>query len=52
MKTYIIINTTEVGLVNYKYDNILELKRIDTNDLPKSRRSKISEWTKIIKNGR
>ena len=44
--------TTEVGLVNYKYDNILELKRIDTNDLPKSRRSKISEWTKIIKNGR
>jgi peptidoglycan/xylan/chitin deacetylase (PgdA/CDA1 family) len=44
--------TTEVGLVDYSNDNILKLKRIDTNDLPKISRSKTSKWTDIIKNGR
>ena len=42
--------TTELGLVNCD-NNMLELPRIDTNDLPKINTSKPSKWTEIIKNG-
>lgn len=42
--------TTKVGLVDNCINNILELPRIDTNDLPKTKKANISEWTnKVIK---
>jgi peptidoglycan/xylan/chitin deacetylase (PgdA/CDA1 family) len=42
--------TTKVGLVNNTINNILELPRIDTNDLPQKKKAKISKWTnKVIK---
>jgi peptidoglycan/xylan/chitin deacetylase (PgdA/CDA1 family) len=37
--------TTKVGLVDKSINNILELPRIDTNDLPKTKKANISEWT-------
>ena len=42
--------TTKVGLVDNCINNILELPRIDTNDLPKTKKATISEWTnKVVK---
>ena len=42
--------TTKVGLVDNGINNILELPRIDTNDLPKTKKANIAEWTnKAIK---
>ena len=42
--------TIEVGLINCE-KNMLELLRVDTNDLPKLNTSKISKWIEIVKNG-
>ena len=39
--------TTRVGLVDNSINNILELPRIDTNDLPKTKKLNIPEWTKM-----
>ena len=40
--------TTKLGIVGFDRENILELPRLDTNDLPKKNNSKLSYWTKKI----
>ncbi len=42
--------TTKVGLVDDSVKDILDLPRLDTNDLPKKNITKISHWTKKIIN--
>ena len=40
--------TTKVGIVESNNHDILELPRLDTNDLPNKKKSNISYWTKKI----
>ena len=44
--------TCDVGIFNPLMSNILELPRLDTNDMPKNKNASIIDWTKkIIENG-
>jgi len=40
--------TCEVGLVNSCVNNMLELPRLDTNDMPKTKNANITHWTKQL----
>ncbi|PPR16755.1 MAG: hypothetical protein CFH33_00502 [Alphaproteobacteria bacterium MarineAlpha9_Bin3] len=40
--------TCDVGIFNPSMSNILELPRLDTNDMPKTKNASIIDWTKKI----